>query len=42
MYLHEFFTGIEKKIHMFSHPVTSKQPYKINQILMRHPVDQKK
>jgi hypothetical protein len=30
-------TGIEKKI-FSSHPVTSKQPHKIVQIHMRHPV----
>ena len=35
--MHEFFTGIFKKI-ILSHPVTSKQPYKIVQIHMRHPV----
>ena len=34
-YLHEIFTGIEGSI--LSHPVTSKQPDKIFQILMRHP-----
>ena len=31
-----FFTGIKKKI--LSHPVTSKQPHKIVQIHMGHPV----
>ena len=35
--MHEIFTGIEKK-NILSHPVTSKQPHKIVQILMRHPV----
>ena len=36
-YLHEIFTRVEKK-NISSHSVTSKQPHKIVQILMRHPV----
>ena len=31
--LHEVFTGVEKKIPILSHPVTSKQPHKIVQNL---------
>ena len=34
--MHEFFTGIE--FLTWSHPVTSKQPHKIVQILLGHPV----
>ena len=37
--MHDFFTGI-KKIILKSHPVTSKQPHKIVQIYMHHPVGQ--